>query len=506
MANHNHGNHVDSAVPVEKRLLNAMDHLLEGVQIIGFDWRYIYVNNAMTRHGKYKKEELIGHTVMEKYPGIEDTEVYGVYLRCFNERVPIHMENRFVFPDNSVGWFELSFQPIPEGIFILSVDITQRKKHEEEIEKLNAALEHKVKERTASLEDNIRQLKESEEKFHKAFQASAAGITITRLSDSRYLDVNDAFAKMTGFSREELIGHTSVELGIVANINKREEVLKEVRASGFTKNVELTVRNRSGELFEVLSSIERITLNGEQYAINIIYDITERKKAELELEAANQELESFSSSVSHDLRSPLRIITGYAQILELDYGHTFNEDAKELFASILRGIKKMNALIDGLLAFSRLGKAEIQKTTLDMNAITGKVISDLQKITHHTAVIKVAKLHPANGDAVLINQVMVNLISNAIKYSSKKPDPQIEITSKEDNGSVVYTIKDNGDGFDMQYAGKLFSAFQRLHTAAEFEGTGMGLAIVDRIIKRHGGKVWTEAEPGKGAAFSFTLQ
>jgi len=220
----------------DKPLRQALDHMLEGIQIVGFDWRYIYVNDAFARHGKYPKEEFVGSTVMEKYPGIEQTEIYNVYQRCFNERVHIHMENRFVFPDNSVGWFELSFQPVPEGILILSIDITERKKNEEKILHLNEELEQKVKERTAQLEQHVQQLKESEEKFQKAFHGSAAAISITRLSDSVYMDVNEAFVKLVGVPYEELIGHTSIEIGFVADVEKREAVLQEVRAHGSIKD------------------------------------------------------------------------------------------------------------------------------------------------------------------------------------------------------------------------------------------------------------------------------
>ena len=275
----------EEIIPVyDKPLRQALDHMLEGIQIIGFDWRYIYVNNSFARHGKYPKEEFLGSTVMEKYPGIEQTEVYKVYQRCFNERVHIHMENKFVFPDNSVGWFELSFQPVPEGILILSIDITERKKNEEKILHINEELEQKVKERTGQLEEHIRKLKESEEKFQKAFQASAAAISITRLSDSVYVDVNDSFVKMTGSSYEELVGHTSVEAGFITDLGKREAVLQEVKEHGSVKDFEISIKNRAGQNLYVLSSIETVVVNGEKYAINIIYDITNRKKTEVSMD------------------------------------------------------------------------------------------------------------------------------------------------------------------------------------------------------------------------------
>ena len=489
----------------DKRLRETLDHLLEGIQIIGFDWKYIYVNDAMARHGKYPKRSFVGRTVMEKYPGIEKTDIFRVYQRCFNDRLPIHLENRFVFPNGSVSWFELSFQPIPEGIVILSIDITERKKNEEKIHKLNQELEQKVKERTASLEQNMQELKESEEKFQKAFHTSAAAISITRLSDSVYIDVNEAFAEMTGYAYDEIIGHTSVELGFVADIERREEVLKQVRETGSAKNFELTIRNRSGKILSVLSSIETTIMHGEKYAINIIYDITERKKAEQQLAAVNKELEAFSYTVSHDLKSPLRAVNGYAEMLAYKYKTLLDDEGKRLLGVIQSKAQKMSQLIDDLLAFSKMGNVTVAKTDLDMNALTEEVLTDINRTTKYTAEIKTGPLPHAKGDPVLIKQVMVNLIGNALKYSSKKPKPVVEISAKETNGEVVYTVKDNGDGFDMKYVDKLFGVFERLHSTEEFEGTGVGLAIVKRIITSHGGNVWAEAVLGEGATFSFSL-
>jgi len=152
-----------------------------------------------------------------------------------------------------------------------------------------------------------------------------------------------------------------------------------------------------------------------------------------------------------------------------------------------------------------LGKKTVQKTELDMNALIGGILATIDNTTKHKAEIKVNNLHPAKGDYSLINQVLVNLITNGIKYSSKKANPLIEITSQKKNEEIMYEVKDNGEGFDMRYADKLFGVFQRLHSQEEFEGTGVGLAIVQRIINKHGGKIWAQAELGEGATFSFTL-
>jgi PAS domain S-box-containing protein len=375
----------------------------------------------------------------------------------------------------------------------------------EKIRKLNADLEHKVMERTAQLEGYIEQLKESEEKFQKAFQASAAGISITKLSDSTFLNVNDTFIQMTEYSKEELIGHTSIELGIVVNPKKRQEALQRIKEQGSTKNFELQVRSKSGKILDVLFSTETILLNNEAHAINIIFDITDRRRAEEQLEVANKELEAFSYSVSHDLKAPLRSIRGYTSIIEQNYAKKFDDEGRRLLNIVCSTAKKMDNLIDDLLAFSKLGKKEIKKVSVDMNELVNEVLIDLKKYSEHNTNVTIHDLHSVWADYMLLRQAVVNLISNGIKYSSKTAAPAIEIGSEKKDKEIVYSVKDNGVGFDMEHVDKLFGAFQRLHGSEEFEGTGLGLAIVQRIINRHGGEIWAEAAPNKGATFSFSL-
>jgi light-regulated signal transduction histidine kinase (bacteriophytochrome) len=223
------------------------------------------------------------------------------------------------------------------------------------------------------------------------------------------------------------------------------------------------------------------------------------------LETSNKELEAFSYSVSHDLRAPLRSIHGYSKILEEDYYSELDENGKRVLGVIQENAKRMGQLIDDLLAFSRLGRREIQKSYLDMSLLVKSVLEEINKLIPNNAEIKVGTLYPAFGDRALVNQVMFNFISNAVKYSSKRNNPVIEIKSREGEREVIYSVSDNGTGFDMLYANKLFGVFQRLHTTEEFEGTGVGLAIVKRIISKHGGSVWAEGEIGKGATFYFSL-
>jgi light-regulated signal transduction histidine kinase (bacteriophytochrome) len=218
-----------------------------------------------------------------------------------------------------------------------------------------------------------------------------------------------------------------------------------------------------------------------------------------------EDLESFSYSVSHDLRTPLRAINGYANILEEDYSAVLDAEGKRLLGEVRGNARKMGILIDDLLTFSRLGRKKIAKSSVDISKLLETILSEINQSTTHHAEIKFGKLLPASADYNLLKQVFTNLLSNAIKYSSKKEKPLIEIKSVRKNGSLIYSVSDNGVGFDMQYVNKLFEVFQRLHSNEEFSGTGVGLAIVHRIIHKHDGKVWAEGKEGQGATFFFGL-
>ncbi|MEX0929542.1 MAG: ATP-binding protein [Balneolales bacterium] len=238
-------------------------------------------------------------------------------------------------------------------------------------------------------------------------------------------------------------------------------------------------------------------------------DTQNRFRKELEdkanqLDATNKELESFAYSVSHDLRTPLRAIHGYSQVLVEDCNEKLDSGCERALAAIMHNAKKMGQLIDDLLTFSRLGRKELSKTELDTTELV-KAASQFFKPQYPETEIIVQPMSPAYADYSLLNLVYQNLISNAIKYSSKKESPVIEIGETVTERGRVFYVKDNGAGFNMEYYDKLFGVFQRLHRDDEFEGTGVGLPIVQRIIHRHGGSVWAEGVVGEGAVFYFTL-
>ncbi len=246
---------------------------------------------------------------------------------------------------------------------------------------------------------------------------------------------------------------------------------------------------------------ELVVINEE-----LAYQIREKETRTVELEEANKELEAFSYSVSHDLRAPLRAISGFSEVLAEDYINQLDEEAKILFSEIIRNARKMGELIDNLLEFSRLSKQDIFRDSINMNEIVGNILAEMTNLEPKRQIdLKVQELPKLEGDKNMLKQLFFNLFSNAFKYTGKKERAIIEIGSYARDLEQVFYVKDNGAGFDPRYYNKLFGVFQRLHSSIEFEGTGVGLAIVQKITTKHGGEVWAEGKVGEGACFYVSL-
>ncbi|MBA3682055.1 MAG: GHKL domain-containing protein [Bacteroidetes bacterium] len=296
-----------------------------------------------------------------------------------------------------------------------------------------------------------------------------------------------------------------------AEIDEKSSLLKEneerinailnalLRYTTMDFSEKLKITDKGDELDAVVVGLNSLIdeLENQMLLLKIVND---------ELEYSNNELDSFSYSVSHDLRAPLRAINGYAQILIEDYGHMLDETGKHTIQVIIKNAFKMTALIDDLLTFSRIGKQGLTKVLLNMHNMIDTIVQEIKNQKQDNTIDFIIKpIEDVEGDNSMIKQVITNLISNAVKYSGKKEKAIIEIGSFKKDETLVYYIKDNGAGFDMGYYAKLFGVFQRLHSTHEFEGTGVGLALVQRIIKKHQGEVWAEAELDKGATFYFSL-
>ena len=882
----------EAALESEARYHRLLDSMMEGGQIIGFDWRYIYVNPVAASHGRQKAEDLLGRTMMDVYPGIEQTELFAVLRQCMDERISRRLENQFVFPDGRLGWFELSIQPADEGIFILSTDITERKQGEEYLRRFellskhsrdiilfmghkdgrileaNAAavqtygyrrdellaltirdlrapntlgltadqmaqadaggilfetvhqrkdgttfpvevssqgatigetralisivrdvterkkaeealrqserrlkraqeiahlgsweldllrnqltwsdevyrifglqpqefdatyeafleavhpddraavhaaysdsiqagrdsyeIEHRVIERSSGevrivhekcehfrnadgqiirsvgMVHDITERKnaekaliESETRFRSLFEQSADANLL--LENGIFTDCNVAAVEMMhAQSKEEILSvspsklspeyqpdgrassekademiHIALDKGsnrfewihrrndgidfpvevlltsistgnhqvihaVWRDITERKQIEQELQAAH--DELEIKVQERTAALSQANALLQAMMdnlpdhiyfkdtqsrfirnsrsqatslglsdplevvgktdfdffphasksfaeeqevmrsgkplLDFEEWVVwpdgretwvlttkfplqnsegqtigifGISHDITERKQAEQairqlnsdlekqteQLQAANKELEAFSYSVSHDLRAPLRAIDGYTRILVEDYESILDEEGKRVCGVISREARRMGQLIDDLLAFSRLGRKEMFTSKIEMRMLVVSVLNELLKDEERERIdIHIANLPVAKGDSSLIRQVWVNLLANAIKFSSKKERAVIEVGGRATKNELIYYVRDNGAGFEMEYANKLFGVFQRLHSDSEFTGTGVGLAIVQRIIRRHDGRVWAEGEVEKGATFYFAL-
>jgi len=232
----------------------------------------------------------------------------------------------------------------------------------------------------------------------------------------------------------------------------------------------------------------------------------ELQRANRELEIANRELEAFCYSISHDLRAPLRAVSGFSKVILEDFGPQLPAECKRLLNTVVKSVDQMRTMIDDLLRLSRAGRCSLSRQTVNVTSLVQSVLEELRNNDSLSNFdFRLSQLPQCNGDASLLKQVFVNLLSNAVKFSRQKNKPVIEIGSLRQNRETVYFVRDNGAGFDMQFADKLFGVFQRLHDEQQFEGTGIGLSIVRRIIDRHGGRIWAESAPDKGATFFFTL-
>src|SRR5438309_1733317 len=329
---------------------------------------------------------------------------------------------------------------------------------------------------------------------------------VTISPDGKITDVNEATVRVTGVMRDRLIG-TDFSNNFTEP-EKAREGYQQVFKIGFVKDYPLTIRSTTGKLTDVLynASVYRDDKDNVLGVFAAARDVTVRKQASVELESSNRELESFTYSVSHDLRAPLRAIDSFSKILVDEHSSKLDAEAKRLLGIIRQNTGQMGKLIDDLLTLSRLGRSEISTQMVEM----GDMIKDVFRLLKpsfpgRNIEFVMHTIHDARVDPTLFRQVWQNLLSNAMKFTGNRDKAKIEVSSTLDKNNVVYSIKDNGVGFNMEFAHKLFRVFERLHSADEFEGSGVGLAIVNRIVTRHGGKVWAEAKEGEGATFYVEL-
>lgn len=472
-------------------LTGVFDRISEGFVVLDRDFRYVYANRKVGEMARRDPDSFLGRHVWDLFPEAMGSATHEAFQQALRENRYIVCTDFFAPLDL---WYETHIYPGPEGLSVFIRDISEQKRAE-------------------------RLLKESEA-IYKSIAAGIPGSIICLFDRNyRYTLIEGDMLPKIGYIKEALLGQRISDILIPAIHREFGEGLKRVFAGeSFSREIRrgdydfvsrfVPLKDRDGHIFSAMVvSIDVTELKNAQRQINELNETLEWKVAARteELAGVNRELEAFVYSVSHDLRAPLRIIDGFADILVSDYGDVLDEEGKRTVGVIVSSARRMGQLIDDLLNLSQLGRQEIVTTAVDMNRLVASVVQEQLDSSPVKASVTFDDLLPALCDERLVRQVWTNLVSNALKYSSKKPDPRIHITSFSHGRMSVYSIRDNGIGFNMNYAHKLFGIFQRLHKASDFEGTGVGLALVQRIIHRHGGNVWAEAKEGEGATFFFTL-
>lgn len=422
--------------------------------------------------------------------------------KALQDRTECVVEMRVALPDGAVRWvcskgrgfYDAQGKPIcMHGI---TMDISRRKNAEEMVQK-------------------------SELKFAAVFNAAPILLSVSKPAGGEILFVNDTLLTTCGYQREEVVGRTAKELCIWENPADRERVVEKLLEQRSVRDLEINFKGKDGKLIVGLMSAELVEIDSEEYMLSLVKDITERKRAEAEieklnaalleraaeLEESNQELAAFNHTVSHDLRQPLNNIHSACQAISLVCGDALEKECREYLDVAFKGVQRMDRLITDLLRLSQSAHSELQLEMVDLTEIARAVAAGKRlDEPARQARFEIAEELSSNGDPALLRVVLENLIGNAWKFTRQQAEAVIEFGAMEIEGNQAFFVRDNGTGFDAADAEALFLPFKRLAGTETFKGHGIGLATVERIIRRHGGKVWAEGEPGKGATFFFTLE
>ncbi|CUW41365.1 Putative signal transduction histidine kinase [Magnetospirillum sp. XM-1] len=479
----------------EARYRMLTEHSPVGVFQSDADGTCLYVNERwLDLAGRTREQMLGGKWCDVVHPDDRDAvgELWRHHMRGEGEFLA---EMRLVRGDGSIRWVRghaaaLSDEAGPAGGLVGTIeDITAAKLAE-------------------------RRLRVSEEKFAKAFQASPDAMVISATRDGRYIELNDAFSAMLGYSRDEFMGNTALGLGVWAEPEDRARLVKLIRRDGQVSDFGTRLRRKDGSVLDVLISVQEVVLDDLDCLLFICRDVSFAKEAEARtqdllarLDASNKELEQFAYVTSHDLQEPLRMIAGYAQLIERRYRGRLDADADEFIDFLVDGAKRMQAMIHDLLEYSRVERLGGKFSEFSMAEVLDDARSNLGAALAETGGrLEVGPMPTVVADRLQMLRLFQNLIGNALKYRSPERPPEVTVSAEELPDGWAFAVRDNGIGIDPSYFDRIFLVFQRLHTREHYDGTGIGLAICKKIVERHGGRIRVESTPGWGSTFSFTLR
>ncbi len=478
-----------------------------GDAIIGKDMENIITswNKGAEKVFGYAASEMVGTSIMRLIPPEHQEEEAELLAKTRRGELTAHSETKRLTRDGTLIDVSILRSPIKGGAG--------------EIVGVSKVMRDVTAER-----ETERALQASELRYRRLFETAQDGILILNAQTGMVDDVNPFLETLLGYSHDQFMGKAVWDLGFFKDIVANENKFAELREKEYVRYENMPLETADGRRIDVEFISNVYLVNGIKVIQCNIRDVSARKRAEdavkqlnddleqrviqrtAELEVANKELESFSYSVSHDLRAPLRAVDGFSQALLDDFGPQLPEEGQRYVLTIRDGARRMGTLIDDLLAFSRLGRAPLRKENVKTRNLVIAAFAELKSQHEGRSVdFRMGDLPECHGDASLLKQVWLNLLSNALKYTRNRDTAAVEVGCDATAEGNVFFVRDNGTGFDMQYAGKLFGVFQRLHRAEDFEGTGVGLAIVQQIIHRHGGRVWAYAKEDQGATFYFTL-
>ncbi len=491
----------------EARYRGLFDNMRAGVAVYvaladGADFAISDVNRAVERIERVQRGAIIGRSIIEVFPGVREFGLFAVLQRVWRTGEPEYLPLGLYHDGRIAGWRENYVYRLPNGeVVAVYEDATERVRAEQA-------------------------LRASEEKYRSLFESANDAIFVAEADTGTIVDVNPAGERLVGRTRAELVGQPNTLLHPPAEDAGYRERFRTRAAAGREQSAPGFARHADGRDIPISITASAFEWEGRRLMQGTFHDMTLHMEAEArirqlnaELErrveerthalvAVNSELEAFAYSVSHDLRAPLRAIDGFGQALEESQGDRLDDDGRHYLARVRAATQRMGRLISDLLRLSRFTRQAMAPEEISLDTLARQVIAELREHEPQRLVEFVCEGRlQASADPHLMRIVLENLLSNAWKFTARSARPRIEFgpyaTAEPDE--VAYCVRDNGVGFDMAYAHKLFGAFQRLHAQTEFEGTGIGLAIVQRIIRRHGGRVWAESTPNGGAAFYFTL-